>query len=180
MQMASYLGSRGPRILKPTLFKMSCFNVEAFQGVYWATHKSIYVCFLLPLLFFCLLSPFPAVLDLTPISEGLWTLWVSHRPEVTAEGVIWIDDFNIFSQSMQTCGLWNHLVGICEHQGRRKRKKREGRMEQWRIWKKMREGEREKRGKERRKKEKEWVKEGEGVSQQLEEINFKCDICDKV
>lgn len=44
--MARCLGSRGPRILKPTLFKMSCFNEEAFQGVFPASPP-------------VLLSPFP-------------------------------------------------------------------------------------------------------------------------
>lgn len=44
--MASCLGSHGPKILKPTLFKMSYFNVEAFQGVFPASPP-------------VLLSPFP-------------------------------------------------------------------------------------------------------------------------
>lgn len=173
MQMASCLGSCGPGILKPTLFKMSCFNVEAFQGVYWATHKSIYVCFLLHLLLFCLLSPFPAVLDWTTIMSATQTRSDGSRSHLSR----W---FQHFSQSMQSCSLWNHLVGIYECRSRRKKRKKEGRMEEWRIWKKWGK-ERRKRGKERRKEGREWVKEREWVNQQLEEIKFKGgDICDRV
>lgn len=42
------------------------------------------------------------------------------------------------------------------------------------------EGRREGRKGEGKSKGKKGVREGEGVSQQLEQINFKCDTCDKV